>query len=78
MNLKYNYENKYSYQIDGLSMRVGATPCKVSVCRPKTQLFVGNIPKSKDKDELFEEFKKRTSKYQYKKILRALLLNVLK
>jgi len=48
-------------QIDGVSLRGGATPCKVSVCHPKTQLFVGNIPKSKDKDELFEEFQKRTT-----------------
>merc|ERR1712241_152725 len=31
---------------------------KINVSEPKTRLFIGNIPKSKGKDEIEEEFKK--------------------
>jgi len=31
---------------------------KVNVSEPKTRLFVGNIPKSKNRDEIEEEFEK--------------------
>ena len=33
---------------------------KVNVSEPKTRLFIGNIPKSKGKDEIKEEFEKLT------------------
>merc|ERR1712020_733676 len=35
---------------------------KINVSEPKTRLFVGNIPKSKGKDEIEEELKKVTGK----------------
>ena len=35
---------------------------KVNVSEPKTRLFIGNIPKSKGKDEIEEEFKKLSGK----------------
>ena len=35
-------------------------PLKVNVSEPKTRLFIGNIPKSKGKDEIEEELRKVT------------------
>ena len=35
---------------------------KVNVSEPKTRLFIGNIPKSKGKDEIEEEFQKLSGK----------------
>lgn len=35
---------------------------KINVSEPKTRLFLGNIPKSKGKDEIEEELRKLTGK----------------
>jgi hypothetical protein len=34
---------------------------KVNVSEPKTRLFIGNIPKSKDRGEIEDEFRKLTA-----------------
>ncbi len=40
----------------------GGRRLKVNITVPNLRLFVGNIPKFKDKAELMEEFGKRTGK----------------
>lgn len=39
---------------------------KVNISVPNLRLFVGNIPKSKGKDEILEEFNKSTGKWTFK------------
>ena len=50
-----------SLQLDTYEIDEG-NPLKINVSEPKTRLFVGNIPKSKGKDEIEEELKKVTGK----------------
>merc|ERR1711881_598371 len=47
-------------QLDTYEIHEGK-PLKINVSEPKTRLFVGNIPKSKGKDEIEEELKKVTA-----------------
>ena len=48
-------------QLDSYEIGEGKV-LKVNVSEPKTRLFVGNIPKSKGKDEIEEEFTKLSGK----------------
>ena len=48
-----------SVQLDNYELRPGKK-LKVNVSVANLRLFVGNIPKSKFKDEIMEEFKKLT------------------
>ena len=47
----------YSLQLDSYDFGEGKT-LKVNVSEPKTRLFIGNIPKSKGRDEIEDEFNK--------------------
>ncbi|XP_023241425.1 heterogeneous nuclear ribonucleoprotein Q [Centruroides vittatus] len=47
-------------QLDNYEIKKGKT-LKVNVSVPNLRLFVGNIPKSKSKEEIFEEFGKLTA-----------------
>lgn len=44
-------------QLDNHEMKPGK-PLKVNISVPNLRLFVGNIPKSKGKEEIMEEFSK--------------------
>ena len=48
-------------QLDSYEIGEGKV-LKVNVSEPKTRLFIGNIPKSKGKDEIDEEFRKLSGK----------------
>jgi len=48
------------HQLDSYEISDGKT-LKINVSEPKTRLFIGNIPKSKGKDEIEEELKKVTA-----------------
>ena len=47
------------FQLDNYELRKGKH-LKVNISVANLRLFVGNIPKSKSKQEIFEEFKKIT------------------
>lgn len=49
-------------QYDGYEIRKGK-PLKVNISVPNLRLFVGNIPKSKSREEIFQEFSKLTGKH---------------
>ena len=49
----------FSVQLDNYELRPGKK-LKVNVSVANLRLFVGNIPKSKFKDEIMDEFKKLT------------------
>ena len=44
-------------QLDSYEIGEGKN-LKVNVSEPKTRLYIGNIPKSKGKDEIDEEFRR--------------------
>ena len=48
-------------QLDSHDIGEGKT-LKVNVSEPKTRLFIGNIPKSKDREDIEDEFKKLAGK----------------
>ena len=48
-------------QLDSHELGEGKT-LKVNVSEPKTRLFIGNIPKSKDREDIEDEFKKLAGK----------------
>jgi len=50
-------------QLDNYEIKKGKT-LKVNISVPNLRLFVGNIPKSKGKDEILEEFSKHTDNLQ--------------
>jgi len=50
-------------QLDNYEIKKGKT-LKVNISVANLRLFVGNIPKSKSKDEVYEEFKKLTDNLQ--------------
>lgn len=52
---------RFLLQLDSYEIGEGKT-LKLNVSEPKTRLFIGNIPKSKGKDEIEEEFKKLSGK----------------
>ena len=49
-------------QLDGHEIKKGKK-LKVNISIANQRLFVGNIPKSKTKDEIIEEFSKKTGKH---------------
>ena len=49
------------FQLDNYEIKKGKT-LKVNISVANLRLFVGNIPKSKSKDEIYDEFKKLTGK----------------
>ena len=49
-------------QLDSHDIGEGKT-LKVNVSEPKTRLFVGNIPKTKDREDIEDEFKKMSGKF---------------
>jgi len=51
----------FALQLDSFEIGEGKI-LKVNVSEPKTRLFIGNIPKSKGKDEIDEEFRKLSGK----------------
>ncbi|KAG7160777.1 Heterogeneous nuclear ribonucleoprotein Q-like 1, partial [Homarus americanus] len=53
--------NEAVRQLDNYNVRENAA-LKVNISIPNLRLFVGNIPKSKSKEEILEEFSKRTGK----------------
>lgn len=50
-------------QLDNYEIKPGKT-LKVNISVPNLRLFVGNIPKSKGKEEIMEEFGKLTGKVE--------------
>lgn len=52
-------------QLDNHEIKPGKT-LKINISVPNLRLFVGNIPKSKGKEEILEEFGKLTGKVQTK------------
>lgn len=48
-------------QLDNHEIKPGKT-LKINISVPNLRLFVGNIPKSKGKEEILEEFSKLTGK----------------
>ncbi|XP_066952599.1 heterogeneous nuclear ribonucleoprotein R-like isoform X11 [Macrobrachium rosenbergii] len=52
--------NEAVKQLDNYKVRENAA-LKVNISIPNLRLFVGNIPKSKSKEEIMEEFSKRTA-----------------
>lgn len=48
-------------QLDNHEIKTGKT-LKINISVPNLRLFVGNIPKSKGKEEILEEFGKLTGK----------------
>ena len=55
----YPRTNEIVLQLDGLEIKKGKK-LKVNVSIANQRLFVGNIPKSKTKEEILEEFEKKT------------------
>lgn len=49
-------------QLDNYEIKPGRK-LKVNISVPNLRLFVGNIPKSKGKDEILQEFGKLTGKF---------------
>ena len=47
-------------QLDSYEIAEGKS-LKINVSEPKTRLFLGNIPKSKDKEKIEEELRKLTA-----------------
>lgn len=52
-------------QLDNHEIKPGKT-LKVNISVPNLRLFVGNIPKSKGKEEILDEFGKLTGKVNIK------------
>jgi hypothetical protein len=65
--------NLFSSQLDSYEIKPGKT-LKVNISVPNLRLFVGNIPKSRGKEEIMEEFGKLTGKV--KKTDRRCRLNI--
>lgn len=51
-------------QLDNHEIKPGKT-LKINISVPNLRLFVGNIPKSKGKEEILDEFGKLTGKVQH-------------
>jgi len=52
-------------QLDSYEIAEGKS-LKINVSEPKTRLFLGNIPKSKGKEEIEDEMRKLTGKLPHK------------
>ena len=57
----FYFFNATPLQLDSYEIAEGKS-LKINVSEPKTRLFLGNIPKSKDKEEIEEELRKLTGK----------------
>ena len=53
------------FQLDSYEIAEGKS-LKINVSEPKTRLFLGNIPKSKGKEEIEDEMRKLTGKLPHK------------
>ena len=53
----------WPFQLNSLEIQPGK-PLKVNVSVPNTRLFVGNIPKSKSREDICAEFEKLSGKVQ--------------
>ena len=53
----------WQFQLNSLEIQPGK-PLKVNVSVPNTRLFVGNIPKSKSREDICAEFEKLSGKVQ--------------
>lgn len=58
-------------QLDNHEIKAGKT-LRIKISVPNLRLFVGNIPKSKGKEEILEEFGKLTGKVSLSNELRSL------
>lgn len=56
----------FTEQLDNFEIKPGKC-LKINVSVPNLRLFVGNIPKSKGKEEILDEFGKLTGKWTKKK-----------
>ena len=65
------------FQLDGYEIRKGKT-LKINISVANLRLFVGNIPKNKTKDEIKEEFGKRTGIILAEKSVFSCLFNSFK
>ena len=54
-------------QLDGHEIKKGKK-LKVNISIANQRLFVGNIPKSKTKEEILEEFSKKTGKFPFRSL----------
>ena len=59
------YLINYPLQLDSYEIAEGKN-LKLNVSEPKTRLFLGNIPKSKGKEEIEDEMRKLTGKLPHK------------
>ena len=55
-------------QLDNYEIKPGKS-LKVNISVPNLRLFVGNIPKSKGKEEILDEFGKLTGKVNSRRVL---------
>ena len=60
----------FSFQLDGHELK--GKKLQVNISIPNTRLFIGNIPKSKDKEEILSEFNKHIGKFKKKHCTRPL------
>lgn len=73
----YNWQNEgmcvflFIPQLDNHEIKPGKS-VKVNISVPNLRLFVGNIPKSKGKEEILDEFGKITGKVNSRRVLRYL------
>jgi len=61
----YSYivvQSVLKFQLDNYEIRKGKN-VKVNISVANQRLFVGSIPKSKSKDEIYEEFSKKTGMF---------------
>lgn len=63
----YYFYFNYHPQLDNYEIKPGKC-LKINISVPNLRLFVGNIPKSKGKEEIIEEFGKLTGKQKIDKI----------
>ena len=59
LHVSYIIKNLW-FQLDGYEIKPGKN-IKVNISVPNLRLFIGNIPKSKGKEDIMEEFGKITS-----------------
>lgn len=59
LHVSYIIKNLW-FQLDGFEIKPGKN-IKVNISVPNLRLFIGNIPKSKGKEDIMEEFGKITS-----------------
>jgi hypothetical protein len=60
-------------QLDNYEIKPGKC-LKINISVPNLRLFVGNIPKSKGKEEILDEFGKLTGKFKKKQLKQTIWL----